>query len=139
MGCSTTCRSAIHGYQAWQACAKILLSCDMYRTYICTHTKTPGSTWTTCHNHMPCTKAWVICHNNAIPPLTYITIISQHQLLQATHSRQSLLYFSQQHIPFMWYIILHEEETMVRNMLQPTSPTHNVLSQQRQCQHNILL
>ena len=27
---STTCRSTICGYQAWQACGKILVSCDTY-------------------------------------------------------------------------------------------------------------
>ena len=47
---------------------------------------------------------------------------SQQQLFQSTLPTKGSLYFSELHILFS-HSILHEEATLVRNMLQPTNTT----------------
>ena len=74
-------------------------------------------------DYMPCTKALVsfVTTMLYVLPQTYTIMSSQHQL-DYDQPRQSLLYFSELHILFS-HSILHEEATLVRNMLQPTNTT----------------
>ena len=65
-------------------------------------------------------KQWYNVSQQFRPPQTYIKANSQNQLPQAGHNRKSLLYFSELHILFS-HFTLHEEATLVRNMLQPTN------------------
>ena len=67
---------------------------------------------------MPCTKALV----KSVTALTYMGAKSHRKCLQVEQLWQSLLYFSELHILFS-HSILHEEATLVRNMLQPTNTT----------------
>ena len=69
-----------------------------------------------------------------MPPYTYINIHSYYQSLQLPHPSQTLHHVPQLHVQFLISHILHEEGTLVRNMLQTY-----VLSQQGQCEHNNLL
>ena len=65
-------------------------------------------------------KHWIKFVTTMLTPQTYTKMSSQDQLAHCDYPSKSLLYFSELHISLS---ILHEEATLVRNMLQPTNTT----------------
>ena len=87
------------------------------RLYLHTHTNHGLSDHT---SHALCTKHLAISQLSEMAPQTYMRSHSQHHLLQSTHPSQSLFHFIQHQFLFS-HSILHEEATLVRNILQTST------------------
>ena len=88
--------------------------------YLHTHTNTSWHSDHTSQSHALCTKHLAISISNVMTLQTYIRSHSQQQLLLSTHPSQSLFHFIQHQFLFS-HPILHEEATMVRNILQTST------------------
>ena len=94
------------------------------RLYLHTHTNTSWHSDHTSQSHALCTKHLAISQSSVMTSQTYMRTHSQHQCLQSTHPSQSLFHFIQLQVLFT-HSILHEEATLVKNILQ----THRHSSQ----------